>query len=213
MPAAYSPFRRAVVAIVVGVGLLAWFFIPSFNGSHGPKNAGMLSDQTVGMSTASRQEPLRVTSPRATIPTASNGMSKSRGRQIFPRSAGRKYRRSRTTPRTIRSRSFPASIASARKRDAVERDACGKRRAETELPPNSFVTAQSRPSSWRPLSFRLPHHLRTISACPVTLLFTDHLPLPVVARSFMSATICLLDGFTMRILPSFSLAKSSPFND
>jgi hypothetical protein len=57
----------AVLAIVVGVGMVVWFFVPGFGASSGPKNAGVLSNQTVGSSVASQQtEPLRTTSPNST---------------------------------------------------------------------------------------------------------------------------------------------------
>jgi hypothetical protein len=56
----------AVIAIAAGVGLLVWFFVPGFSAPNSPKNAGILTDQTVGMATASKQEPLPTTSPRST---------------------------------------------------------------------------------------------------------------------------------------------------
>lgn len=57
----------AVLALVVGIGLVVWFFVPGFGGSSGPKNAGVLSNQTVGSSVASQQsEPLRTSSPDLT---------------------------------------------------------------------------------------------------------------------------------------------------
>jgi hypothetical protein len=56
----------AVLAIIVGVGLMAWFLIPNFGASDKPSNAGTFSNQTVGMATASKQEPLPTTSPRST---------------------------------------------------------------------------------------------------------------------------------------------------
>jgi hypothetical protein len=55
----------AVIALIVGIGLLAWFLIPNFGASDEPKNAGTFSNQTVGMST-SKQEPLPGTSSRST---------------------------------------------------------------------------------------------------------------------------------------------------
>jgi hypothetical protein len=59
----------AVIALAVGVGLLAWFFVPGLGTSPGPKNAGVLSDQTVGASVASKQsKPLKVDSPNSTGP-------------------------------------------------------------------------------------------------------------------------------------------------
>jgi hypothetical protein len=57
----------AAIAIAVGIGLLAWFFVPEFSAPNGPKNAGIRSDQTKGISSAAQQtEPLRATSPRST---------------------------------------------------------------------------------------------------------------------------------------------------
>ena len=57
----------AVLAIAVGIGLVVWFFVPGFGASSGPKNAGILSNQTVGSSVASQQsEPLRTSSPNST---------------------------------------------------------------------------------------------------------------------------------------------------
>jgi len=56
----------AVLALIVGVGLLVWFLIPNFGASDQPRNAGTLSNQTVGMSTASKQEPLPGASSRST---------------------------------------------------------------------------------------------------------------------------------------------------
>jgi hypothetical protein len=57
----------AVLAIAVGIGLVVWFFVPGFSAQNTPKNAGVLSDQTVGSSLASQQtEPLRVISPNST---------------------------------------------------------------------------------------------------------------------------------------------------
>jgi uncharacterized protein DUF1236 len=59
----------AVIALAVAVGLLAWFFVPGFRTSPTPKNAGMLSDQTVGSSVAAQKtEPLKVDSPNSTGP-------------------------------------------------------------------------------------------------------------------------------------------------
>ncbi len=59
----------AVIALVVGVGLLAWFFVPGLGTSPGPENAGQLSDQMVGASVASQQtKPLKVESPNSTGP-------------------------------------------------------------------------------------------------------------------------------------------------
>jgi Protein of unknown function (DUF1236) len=59
----------AVIALVVGVGLLAWFFVPGLGTSPGPKNAGVLSNQTVGASVASQQtKPLKTESPNSTGP-------------------------------------------------------------------------------------------------------------------------------------------------
>jgi hypothetical protein len=58
----------AAIAIVAGVGLMAWFFVPNLGVAEKPNNAGILSNQTVGMSTASKQEPLPTTSPRSTDP-------------------------------------------------------------------------------------------------------------------------------------------------
>ena len=59
----------AVIALIVGVGLLAWFFVPGLGSAPGPKNAGQLSNQTVGASVASqRTEPLKVESPNSTGP-------------------------------------------------------------------------------------------------------------------------------------------------
>jgi Protein of unknown function (DUF1236) len=55
-----------VLAIIVGIGLVVWFFLPNFGAPEKQKNAGTLSNQTVGMSTASKQEPLPTTSPRST---------------------------------------------------------------------------------------------------------------------------------------------------
>jgi hypothetical protein len=57
----------AVVAVAVGIGLLVWFFVPGFSAPETPKNAGVLSNQTVGVSVASKEtEPLRTTSPQST---------------------------------------------------------------------------------------------------------------------------------------------------
>jgi Protein of unknown function (DUF1236) len=56
----------AALAIIVGIALVAWFFVPHFGAPEKQKNAGTLSNQTVGMSTASKQEPLPTTSPRST---------------------------------------------------------------------------------------------------------------------------------------------------
>lgn len=58
----------AIVCLVIGAGLLAWFFVPGLGTSPGPKNAGMLSNQTVGSSAASKTEPLKVESPNSTGP-------------------------------------------------------------------------------------------------------------------------------------------------
>jgi hypothetical protein len=51
----------AVLAIIVG-----WFFLPNFSAPEKQKNAGTLSNQIVGVSTTSKQEPLPTTSPRST---------------------------------------------------------------------------------------------------------------------------------------------------
>lgn len=56
----------SIVAVAAGIGLLVWFFVPGFSEPETPKNAGVLSDQTVGMSTASKHEPLPTTSSRST---------------------------------------------------------------------------------------------------------------------------------------------------
>jgi hypothetical protein len=57
----------AVLAIVIGVGLLAWLLVPGLGAPNAPKNAGTLSNQTVGVSVASKEtEPLRTSSPNST---------------------------------------------------------------------------------------------------------------------------------------------------
>ena len=59
----------AVVALAAGAGLLAWFFVPSFSRTDRPQNAGILTDQTVGVSVQSqRTEPLPVTGSNSTGP-------------------------------------------------------------------------------------------------------------------------------------------------
>lgn len=57
----------AIVAIAVGIGLLAWFFVPGFSQPSHQQNAGVRTDQEKGASvTAQRTEPLNVTSPKST---------------------------------------------------------------------------------------------------------------------------------------------------
>jgi hypothetical protein len=57
----------AAIALIVGIGLLAWFFVPGLGIAPGPKNAGQRSNQPVGTSIASQQtEPLKVESPNST---------------------------------------------------------------------------------------------------------------------------------------------------
>ena len=57
----------AGIALVVGIGMAAWFLVPGFGSPPEPKNAGQLSNQTVGASVASQKtEPLKVASPNAT---------------------------------------------------------------------------------------------------------------------------------------------------
>jgi hypothetical protein len=57
----------AVVVIAVGIGLLAWFFVPGFSQRSHQQNAGVRTDQEKGASvTAQRTEPLNVTSPKST---------------------------------------------------------------------------------------------------------------------------------------------------
>ena len=57
----------AAIAVAVGIGLVAWFFVPGFSTPNQPQNAGIRTDQTKGVSVAAQQtEPLKVTSPRST---------------------------------------------------------------------------------------------------------------------------------------------------
>src|SRR5690348_6670565 len=57
----------AVVAIAVGIGMLAWFFVPGFSQPDHQQNAGIRTDQEKGVSaTAQRTEPLKTTSPKST---------------------------------------------------------------------------------------------------------------------------------------------------
>jgi hypothetical protein len=78
------------------------------------------------------------------------------------------------------------------------------------LPPISYLSGgytrfarQARPLKFSALKrIQRRERARAHFLLPATFLFADELPLPGVARSFITPTICLLDGFTMRILPS-----------
>jgi uncharacterized protein DUF1236 len=60
----------AVIALVVGIGMAVWFLVPGFGTSPEPRNAGQLSNQTMGASVASQQtKPLKTESPNSTDPS------------------------------------------------------------------------------------------------------------------------------------------------